>query len=90
MDALKQALVSLKKMEETTYFKGFKIADLRKKFDKTVDADNWKAPWSKWIPNKDINILKAAIEYFHGSKLNIEMNDPVLHLTLVWGEGYIC
>jgi hypothetical protein len=76
--------------EERTFFRGYKVSDLRKLFDQmTANLENWKAPFTVGgLLGEEIMPVVAAISYFTGDgEPDVVLNTETMRYT-VFTVGY--
>jgi len=73
-------------MTETRY-KGYRVKDLEKVFNRLTDPDDWKAPIATRMPGELVNIAVAAIEFYTATVPQIAV-DLTTMTYLVTSEGY--
>jgi hypothetical protein len=71
-ETLAHELARNREWEETTFHGPYRIADLRRVFDRLCDPGDWKAPILAKIPHETFSIAKAAVAFFTGSELKVE------------------
>ena len=74
--------------EAAAEYGGFKIADLRKVFDKVCNALDWKAPWAASVPHQLVGMVLAAAEFFHADKAQLHGIEPITGRVRMSGRGY--
>lgn len=75
-----------RKFEQVNTHKGYKIADLRVAFDRVCDRFNWKNPIRSWISENEVNITRAAVEFFAACEIRI--TDQWNNCVCVEADGY--
>lgn len=76
--------------EEGQTFKGHKIADLHKVFQKVQNADDWKSPWASVVPHQVVGMVMAATEFFHADRATVVGIEKLTGRVLLRGNGYQC
>lgn len=76
--------------EEEQTFKGHKVADLRKVFQKVQNTDNWKSPWAAAVPHQAVGMVLAATEFFHADRATVVGIEQLTGRVLLQGNGYQC
>jgi hypothetical protein len=76
--------------EEGQTFKGHKVCELRKVFQKVQNADNWKAPWAGAVPHQIVGMVMAATEFFHADRATVIGIEQLTGRVLLRGNGYQC
>jgi hypothetical protein len=76
--------------EEGQMFKGHKVTDLRKVFEKVQNQDDWKAPWAAAVPHQVVGMVMAATEFFHADRATVVGIEQLTGRVLLQGNGYQC
>jgi hypothetical protein len=76
--------------EEEQTFKGHKIADLRKVFQKVQNQNDWKSPWAATVPHQVVGMVMAATEFFHADRATVVGIEQLTGRVLLRGNGYQC
>lgn len=73
--------------EDKTFYKGFRVSDLRRIFDKLADAKDWKAAIAATMPGEAVLGACAAIEYFTATIPRVRLDMRTM-TYVVTSEGY--
>ena len=77
-----------KAWELTTEVGGYTIAELRRVSDLVFCPENWKSPWSAFVPAAMVPVVLRAAEFFHGGKPQVGGIEAITGRVLVSGRGY--
>lgn len=64
------------------------IADLRKVTDAVFDPENWRLPWSAYVPHDLVAVVLAAVEFFHADRAEVVGVQELTGKVLLVGHGY--
>lgn len=67
---------------------GLTIADLKKVFNTVCNDDDWKAPWSAFVPHNLVSVVIEAAKFFHADVPEIGGIQAITGKVLVSGHGY--
>ncbi|MGA2260003.1 MAG: hypothetical protein ABSH28_01055 [Acidobacteriota bacterium] len=73
--------------EDLTFYKDFRVSDLRKLFEKLADPKDWKGPIAATMPGEAVLGACAAIEYFTATVPRVGLDTQTM-TYLVTSEGY--
>jgi hypothetical protein len=76
--------------EQEQTFKGHKVSELRKVFQKVQNTGDWKAPWAAAVPHQIVGIVMAATEFFHADRATVVGIEQLTGRVLLRGNGYQC
>lgn len=63
---------------------------MRQVFDRVCDKDNWRSPCAAFVPAELVELVCAALEYFHGCKATLGGVQALTGKVLVESSGYAC
>ncbi len=89
MNAIDQIEAEIRRQEEVQEYKGYKVADMRRTFEKLCDPQDWKAPIHALIPHQLFGLAAVAVEFFTCTELKVVGGpEPLTGRILVHADGY--
>jgi len=85
---LEEETEAQRRIDEQKY-RGHRIGDLRRVFDRVADPEDWRGPIRCWIPHDLFKAAAAAVEFFTCTELKVVAGPQALTgCILVEADGY--